>query len=58
VKTITVKHYCATVFDANGQNELATVVANTYDEVWRMAKEITPHPMLEWVEGGPTGKEL
>ncbi len=51
-------HYAATVFDMRGQNELATVVANSYDEVWRMASEITPHPMLEWIEGGPTGKEL
>jgi hypothetical protein len=53
-----ITHYCATVFDMRGQNELATVVGKSYDEVWRMAKEITLHPMLEWIEGGPTGKEL
>jgi hypothetical protein len=41
-----------------GTTELGTVVAHSYAEVWRLAKEITLHPMLEWIEGGPSGKEL
>ncbi len=58
MKPQTVTHYCATVFDIRGTTELATVVAHSYDEVWRLAKEIALHPVLEWIEGGPTGKEL
>ncbi len=58
MKPQTVTHYCATVFDMRGTTELATVVGKSYAEVWRLAKEITLHPMLEWIEGGTSGKEL
>ncbi len=51
-------HYCATVFTARMEQELGTVVAPSYAEVWRIAKGMTQHPVLEWVEGGPTGEEL
>ncbi len=58
MKPQTVTHYCATVFDMRGTTELGTVVASSYAAVWLIAKGMTLHPILEWIEGGPTGKEL
>jgi len=58
MKPRTVTHHAATVFDARMQNELGTVVALSYDEIWRMASEMTLNPVLEWVEGGPNVKEI
>jgi hypothetical protein len=55
---VNITHYAATVFDSRCDIELGTVVATSYNEVWRIASEMTPHPALEWIEGGPTGKEM
>jgi hypothetical protein len=51
-------HYAATVYDSRGETELGTVVAESYAAVWQIAKDMTPHPVLKWVQGGPTGKEI
>ncbi len=53
-----IEHYAATVYTARGELELGTVVAKSYAEVWRIASEMTPHPLLEWLEGGPSGVEI
>lgn len=53
-----ITNYCATVFDMRGQSELGTVIAGSYAAVWLIAKGMTLHPMLEWIEGGPTGREI
>ncbi len=50
--------YVATVYDSRAENELGTVVAKSYAEAWNIAKGMTPHPVLEWIENGPTGREL
>jgi hypothetical protein len=52
-----IEHYAATVYSASNE-ELGTVVAESYDGVWEIALGMTTHPMLEWVQGGPTGKEM
>ncbi len=53
-----IEYAAAIVYTARGERGLGTVVANSYAEVWRIASEMTPHPMLEWIEGGPSGKEI
>jgi hypothetical protein len=50
-------NYIATLFDATATHELGTVVGKSYDDVWRIALGMTPHPVLEWIEGGPSGRE-
>ena len=58
MKPRTIENYCATVYTERCERELGTVVARSYDDVWRIAKSMTPHPVLEWIDGGPTGREL